>query len=60
MTGWVIASFWEGGKEAPGRKQGKNSTNDASMQLISSIKASGLRGRGGGGFPTGLKYESWD
>lgn len=27
-------------------------------QVISEIKASGLRGRGGGGFPTGVKWES--
>lgn len=27
-------------------------------QLISEIKASGLRGRGGAGFPSGLKYVS--
>ncbi|KAI9931356.1 NADH dehydrogenase [ubiquinone] flavoprotein 1, mitochondrial [Aspergillus wentii] len=27
--------------------------------LISEIKASGLRGRGGAGFPSGLKYVSW-
>lgn len=28
------------------------------LQLISEIKASGLRGRGGAGFPSGLKYVS--
>jgi NADH-quinone oxidoreductase subunit F len=27
-------------------------------EIISIIKASGLRGRGGGGFPTGIKWES--
>jgi len=27
-------------------------------QVISEIKASGLRGRGGGGFPTGIKWET--
>lgn len=27
-------------------------------QIIAEIKASGLRGRGGGGFPTGIKWES--
>jgi NADH:ubiquinone oxidoreductase subunit F (NADH-binding)/(2Fe-2S) ferredoxin len=27
-------------------------------EIISSIKKSGLRGRGGGGFPTGIKWES--
>jgi len=28
------------------------------VQIIAQIKASGLRGRGGGGFPTGIKWES--
>ena len=28
------------------------------IDVISSIKASGLRGRGGGGFPTGLKWKT--
>jgi len=28
------------------------------VQLIEEIKASGLRGRGGGGFPTGIKWET--
>lgn len=28
------------------------------LQLISELKASGLRGRGGAGFPSGLKYVS--
>ena len=28
------------------------------MEIIAEIKASGLRGRGGGGFPTGVKWES--
>jgi hypothetical protein len=27
------------------------------LEIIAEIKASGLRGRGGGGFPTGLKWE---
>ena len=27
-------------------------------QVVAEIKASGLRGRGGGGFPTGIKWES--
>ncbi|SPD72060.1 NADH dehydrogenase (Quinone) [uncultured Desulfobacterium sp.] len=29
-----------------------------SEQIIDQIKASGLRGRGGGGFPTGIKWET--
>ena len=32
-------------------------TTMAPHEIISEVKASGLRGRGGGGFPTGLKWE---
>ena len=42
-----------GGYEALGKSIGEM-TRD---QVIDSIKKSGLRGRGGGGFPTGLKWE---
>ncbi|EGW39952.1 NADH-quinone oxidoreductase subunit NuoF [Desulfosporosinus sp. OT] len=31
--------------------------NKNSLEVIDTIKKSGLRGRGGGGFPTGLKWE---
>ena len=31
---------------------------DGNAQLISEIKASGLRGRGGAGFPSGMKWVS--
>ena len=33
-------------------------TSMAPMDVINEIKASGLRGRGGGGFPTGIKWEA--
>ncbi len=33
-------------------------TEVESPEIIETIKASGLRGRGGGGFPTGIKWES--
>lgn len=33
-------------------------TSMAPEEVIEEIKASGLRGRGGGGFPTGIKWES--
>jgi NADH-quinone oxidoreductase subunit F/NADP-reducing hydrogenase subunit HndC len=36
---------------------GKALTEMTPDQVIDTIKASGLRGRGGGGFPTGLKWE---
>ncbi len=36
---------------------GKVLTEMTRDELISAIKMSGLRGRGGGGFPTGLKWE---
>jgi NADH:ubiquinone oxidoreductase subunit F (NADH-binding)/(2Fe-2S) ferredoxin/NAD-dependent dihydropyrimidine dehydrogenase PreA subunit len=37
---------------------GKVLFNMTPVQIIEEIKASGLRGRGGGGFPTGLKWET--
>ncbi|NLK63113.1 MAG: NADH-quinone oxidoreductase subunit NuoF [Fusobacteria bacterium] len=36
---------------------GKSITELSSQDVINIIKESGLRGRGGGGFPTGLKWE---
>ncbi len=33
-------------------------TEMESLEIIETIKASGLRGRGGGGFPTGIKWET--
>jgi NADH:ubiquinone oxidoreductase subunit F (NADH-binding)/(2Fe-2S) ferredoxin len=36
---------------------GKSLTELTPQQVIDEIKKSGLRGRGGGGFPTGLKWE---
>jgi NADH:ubiquinone oxidoreductase subunit F (NADH-binding)/(2Fe-2S) ferredoxin/NAD-dependent dihydropyrimidine dehydrogenase PreA subunit len=37
---------------------GKVLTEMAPVEVINTIKKSGLRGRGGGGFPTGLKWEA--
>ena len=37
---------------------GKALTEMTPDQVIASVKKSGLRGRGGGGFPTGLKWEA--
>ena len=34
----------------------KNALNMAPAEIIETVKASGLRGRGGAGFPTGLKW----
>mgnify|MGYP000953358024 FL=1 len=39
------------------RALGKAVTEMTPTQIIDTIKKSGLRGRGGGGFPTGLKWE---
>ena len=36
---------------------GKCLTEHTPVEIINEIKESGLRGRGGGGFPTGLKWE---
>ncbi len=47
FDGWVKRGGYEGLKKALGL------TRD---QVIDEIKASGLRGRGGAGFPTGLKW----
>jgi NADH-quinone oxidoreductase subunit F len=47
FDGWVKRGGYEGLKKALGM------TRD---QVIEQIKASGLRGRGGAGFPTGLKW----
>jgi NADH-quinone oxidoreductase subunit F len=47
FAGWVQRGGYEGLKKALGM------TPDA---IIEEIKASGLRGRGGAGFPTGLKW----
>ena len=37
---------------------GKVLSSITPVQIIEEIKASGLRGRGGGGFPTGVKWET--
>jgi NADP-reducing hydrogenase subunit HndC len=44
---------------ARGAYQGlaKALTSMSSEEIVAEVKASGLRGRGGGGFPTGLKWE---
>ncbi|MFZ2447631.1 MAG: NADH-quinone oxidoreductase subunit NuoF [Syntrophobacteraceae bacterium] len=45
---YLAAGGYEGAKKALGMTQ---------QQVIDNMKASGLRGRGGGGFPTGMKWE---
>ena len=45
--------IWRGGYQAAF----KALTSMIPSEIIGEVKASGLRGRGGGGFPTGLKWE---
>ncbi|HXE58940.1 MAG TPA: NADH-quinone oxidoreductase subunit NuoF [Gemmatimonadales bacterium] len=47
FEGWVTRGGYEGLKKALGMTP---------EQIIEEVKASGLRGRGGAGFPTGLKW----
>ncbi len=44
------------GVRPPGTTTGNGTANLSSEELIKLIEASGLRGRGGGGFPTGSKW----
>ena len=44
-----------GGRRLPGAAQGADG-DDARTTVIEEVKKSGLRGRGGAGFPTGLKW----
>ena len=51
---WLLETYQkEGGYEALTRIIKENITPE---QIIEEVKASGLRGRGGAGFPTGLKW----
>ncbi len=47
FEGWVKRGGYEGLKKALGMSR---------EQIIEEVKASGLRGRGGAGFPTGMKW----
>ncbi len=52
-TPWTLASYRERGGYEAWEKVLKNQT--PREEIIETLKASGLRGRGGAGFPTGLK-----
>ena len=49
----TLATYQSRGGYAPWRKVVENMKPE---QLIEEVKASGLRGRGGAGFPTGMKW----
>ncbi len=53
QTPWALASYRERGGYEAWEKVLKNQT--PREEIIETLKASGLRGRGGAGFPTGLK-----
>jgi len=53
QTPWTLASYRERGGYEAWEKVLKNQT--PREDIIETLKASGLRGRGGAGFPTGLK-----
>ena len=53
QTPWTLASYRERGGYEAWEKVLKNET--PREEIIETLKASGLRGRGGAGFPTGLK-----
>lgn len=53
QTPWTLASYRERGGYEAWEKVLKNQTPPE--EIIETLKASGLRGRGGAGFPTGLK-----
>ena len=54
------SAFIDGGKNNPLTRGDWHRTKDILSMghdwVVDEIKASGLRGRGGAGFPTGLKY----
>ena len=53
QTPWTLASYRERGGYEAWENVLKNQTSRE--EIIETLKASGLRGRGGAGFPTGLK-----
>jgi NADH-quinone oxidoreductase subunit F len=53
MTPWTLSSYQERGGYQAWEEVLKNQT--PREEIIETLKASGLRGRGGAGFPTGLK-----
>ena len=46
-------------KKTMGTRLQKNNLESSPEKILEEIKASNIRGRGGAGFPTGVKWDFW-
>jgi NADH:ubiquinone oxidoreductase subunit F (NADH-binding)/NADH:ubiquinone oxidoreductase subunit E len=54
---WRIDYCGESGQKYSACERYRDGGDDAAAEIIETLKAAGLRGMGGAGFPTGLKWE---